>query len=134
MTLVLWSRELKFILKIHWKILPTDFMGIMGLKNSWIYSLVQERNLDIQYWLHIIYSEEDYDAYYLAYILTYWDFEGGTLGLAWIGHLINAGGVCEKNGVNLEIFKLENISQGNEPQHSQLNTILILLFHLIYEE
>lgn len=44
-------------------------------------------------------SEEDYDAFCLAYMFTYRDFEMGTLGLAWTGDLKNAGGVCEKNGV-----------------------------------
>lgn len=47
----------------------------------------------------IIFSEEDYDAFCLAYMFTYRDFEMGTLGLAWTGDLKNAGGVCEKNGV-----------------------------------
>ncbi|XP_018900359.2 LOW QUALITY PROTEIN: uncharacterized protein Kul [Bemisia tabaci] len=45
-----------------------------------------------------IFSEEDYDAFCLAYMFTYRDFEMGTLGLAWTGDLKNAGGVCEKNG------------------------------------
>lgn len=44
-------------------------------------------------------TEEDYDAFCLAYMFTYRDFEMGTLGLAWTGDLKNAGGVCEKNGV-----------------------------------
>lgn len=44
-------------------------------------------------------AEEDYDAFCLAYMFTYRDFEMGTLGLAWTGDLKNAGGVCEKNGV-----------------------------------
>ena len=48
-----------------------------------------------------LFSEEDYDAFCLAYMFTYRDFEGGTLGLAWTGDLKNAGGVCEKNGVGL---------------------------------
>ena len=43
-------------------------------------------------------TEEDYDAFCLAYMFTYRDFEMGTLGLAWTGDLKNAGGVCEKNG------------------------------------
>ncbi len=46
------------------------------------------------------YTEEDYNAFCLAYMFTYRDFEGGTLGLAWTGDLKNAGGVCEKNGVS----------------------------------
>lgn len=45
-----------------------------------------------------LFSEEDYNAFCLAYMFTYRDFEGGTLGLAWTGDLKNAGGVCEKNG------------------------------------
>lgn len=45
-----------------------------------------------------LYAEEDYDAFCLAYMFTYRDFEMGTLGLAWTGDLKNAGGVCEKNG------------------------------------
>ena len=44
-------------------------------------------------------TEEDYNSFCLAYMFTYRDFEGGTLGLAWTGDLKNAGGVCEKNGV-----------------------------------
>lgn len=51
-------------------------------------------------------TEEDYDAFCLAYMFTYRDFEMGTLGLAWTGDLKNAGGVCEKNGVR--IFFLYN--------------------------
>ena len=50
--------------------------------------------------VYLFFSEEDYDAFCLAYMFTYRDFEGGTLGLAWTGDLKNAGGVCEKNGVS----------------------------------
>lgn len=49
-------------------------------------------------------TEEDYDAFCLAYMFTYRDFEMGTLGLAWTGDLKNAGGVCEKNGVRISII------------------------------
>lgn len=52
----------------------------------------------------IIFTEEDYDAFCLAYMFTYRDFEMGTLGLAWTGDLKNAGGVCEKNGVSTNTF------------------------------
>lgn len=55
-----------------------------------------------------IFSEEDYDAFCLAYMFTYRDFEGGTLGLAWTGDLKNAGGVCEKNGHYRGSFKSLN--------------------------
>ena len=46
------------------------------------------------------FAEENYDAFCLAYMFTYRDFEGGTLGLAWTGDMKNAGGVCERNGVS----------------------------------
>ena len=46
------------------------------------------------------FTEENYDAFCLAYMFTYRDFEGGTLGLAWTGDMKNAGGVCERNGVS----------------------------------
>lgn|SRR6218665_2414375 len=48
-------------------------------------------------------SEENFDAFCLAYMFTYRDFDGGTLGLAWTGDLQNAGGVCEKHGVRLYV-------------------------------
>lgn len=51
--------------------------------------------------MFVLLSEEDYDAFCLAYMFTYRDFEMGTLGLAWTGDLKNAGGVCEKNGVRM---------------------------------
>lgn len=54
-------------------------------------------------------SEEDYDAFCLAYMFTYRDFEMGTLGLAWTGDLKNAGGVCEKNGVSCFSFQLREV-------------------------
>jgi hypothetical protein len=48
-------------------------------------------------------SEENYDSFCLAYMFTFRDFEGGTLGLAWTGDLKNAGGVCERNGVSIHL-------------------------------
>ena len=56
---------------------------------------------ELRYWMlniYIIYSEEDYDAFCLAYMFTYRDFEGGTLGLAWTGDMKNAGLVMRKTG------------------------------------
>ena len=61
-----------------------------------------------------LFAEEDYDAFCLAYMFTYRDFEMGTLGLAWTGDLKNAGGVCEKNGVSLlqsHLFKPSSMCQ-----------------------
>ncbi|RWS16819.1 hypothetical protein B4U79_10850 [Dinothrombium tinctorium] len=72
-----------------------------------------------------LFSEEDYDAFCLAYMFTYRDFEGGTLGLAWTGDLKNAGGVCEKNGhyrgslksLNTGIITLLNYGKHVPPIH-----------------
>jgi disintegrin and metalloproteinase domain-containing protein 10 len=44
------------------------------------------------------FSEGDFESFCLAYMFTFRDFEGGTLGLAWTGDLKNAGGVCERKG------------------------------------
>lgn len=64
----------------------------------------------------IIFSEEDYDAFCLAYMFTYRDFEMGTLGLAWTGDLKNAGGVCEKNGVSI-LYNYSKINRSPASQH-----------------
>ncbi|XP_026737507.1 uncharacterized protein LOC113500808 [Trichoplusia ni] len=55
-------------------------------------------SFDVGRFIICLITEEDYDAFCLAYMFTYRDFEMGTLGLAWTGDLKNAGGVCEKNG------------------------------------
>jgi|SRR6218665_1983680 len=57
-----------------------------------------EKNNGVEIFLEML-SEDNFDAFCLAYLFTYRDFDGGTLGLAWTGDLQNAGGVCEKNGV-----------------------------------
>ncbi|XP_057687379.1 disintegrin and metalloproteinase domain-containing protein 10 [Corythoichthys intestinalis] len=41
-------------------------------------------------------SEQNHDDYCLAYLFTDRDFDGGVLGLAWVGSE-NSGGICEKN-------------------------------------
>ena len=45
-----------------------------------------------------LFSEDNFDAFCLAYMFTYRDFEGGTLGLAWTGDLQNAGESARKTG------------------------------------
>ena len=62
--------------------------------------LIKNLSNEIKTTLFLSLSEENYDAFCLAYMFTYRDFEGGTLGLAWTGDLKNAGGVCERNGVS----------------------------------
>ena len=63
-----------------------------------------------------LFSEDNFDAFCLAYMFTYRDFEGGTLGLAWTGDLQNAGGVCEKNGVRKFEPIYKNFIQEDEVQ------------------
>ena len=72
-------------------------------------------NSYINFHVSIRISEENYDAFCLAYMFTYRDFEGGTLGLAWTGDLKNAGGVCEKNGVSENTY----YCKGGEPKYSR---------------
>ncbi|KAK3597916.1 hypothetical protein CHS0354_042255 [Potamilus streckersoni] len=53
-------------------------------------------NLDVSNFLNL-HSLENHDDFCLAYLFTYRDFTGGTLGLAWVGAPSQAsGGVCEK--------------------------------------
>ena len=45
-------------------------------------------------------TNEVWDDFCLAYIFCTRDFDGGTLGLAWTGDLVDDGGVCEDSGVS----------------------------------
>ncbi|CAH1789926.1 unnamed protein product [Owenia fusiformis] len=54
------------------------------------------RNIDVSNFLNLN-SLKNHNEFCLAYIFTYRDFTGGTLGLAWVGSSTSArGGVCEK--------------------------------------
>jgi len=68
-------------------------------------------------------SEDNYDAFCLAYMFTYRDFDGGTLGLAWTGDVNNAGGVCERNGVRIRDRVWIVLSADNH-----FNCVKIILF------
>ena len=80
----------------------TCFLRKIFTMNLFFLNLIPEYVSEIRKLLNkfFSFSEEDYDAFCLAYMFTYRDFEMGTLGLAWTGDLKNAGGVCEKNGVS----------------------------------
>jgi disintegrin and metalloproteinase domain-containing protein 10 len=54
-----------------------------------------ERNLDSSPFLDIQ-SQEDHSDYCLAYSFTSRDWNGGTLGVAWVAELGKSGGICEK--------------------------------------
>lgn len=61
-------------------------------------------NYDVATYLQTFSQDEDFDEYCLAYIYTYRDFDGGTLGLAWTGDTATAGGVCERMGVHISFL------------------------------
>ena len=89
-------------------------------------------NSYINFHVSIRISEENYDAFCLAYMFTYRDFEGGTLGLAWTGDLKNAGGVCEKNGVSENTYTTVGEESQSTPDKNRtafLEAIRTPLFH-----
>lgn len=91
----------------------TDFNGIRGLKfvvqrlkvnDSTACDTPYKRehnpfcspNIDVSNFLNLN-SQFNHDDFCLAYIFTYRDFSGGTLGLAWVASTSGAsGGICEK--------------------------------------
>lgn len=91
----------------------TDFNGIRGLKfvvqrlkvnDSTACDTPFKRdhnpfcspNIDVSNFLNLN-SQFNHDDFCLAYIFTYRDFSGGTLGLAWVASTSGAsGGICEK--------------------------------------
>lgn len=53
-------------------------------------------NIDVSNFLNL-HSLGNHEAFCLAYVFTYRDFTGGTLGLAWVASASGAsGGICEK--------------------------------------
>lgn len=91
----------------------TDFYGVRGLKfivqrlkvnDSTACDTSYKRehnpfcspNIDVSNFLNLN-SQFNHDDFCLAYIFTYRDFSGGTLGLAWVASTSGAsGGICEK--------------------------------------
>lgn len=51
-------------------------------------------NFAVDYFLDL-HSDDNYNDYCLSYLFTYRDFSDGVLGLAWLGDVGSAGGVCE---------------------------------------
>ncbi|CAH8847986.1 unnamed protein product [Trichobilharzia szidati] len=95
----------------------TDRLGFSG-------SYVDENpfcapNIDITNYLNL-HSYNKHDDFCLAYIFTYRDFSGGTLGLAWVAELSGSGGVCEKH---------RQMREGNQNVHKSLNTGVVTLLN-----
>ena len=77
-------------------------------------------NIDVSNFLNL-HSQTDHSEFCLAYVLTYRDFTGGTLGLAWVASASGAsGGICEK-------FKTytENVNGIHHTAKRSLNTGII---------
>ena len=60
-------------------------MGYQGEQN-----LFCQENIDVSNFLNL-HSQGNHEDFCLAYVFTYRDFTGGTLGLAWVA---SASGVC----------------------------------------
>ena len=77
-------------------------------------------NIDVSNFLNL-HSKKDHSDFCLAYVLTYRDFTGGTLGLAWVASASGAsGGICEKYKTYTE-----NVNGIHHTAQRSLNTGII---------
>jgi len=77
-------------------------------------------NIDVSNFLNL-HSKSDHEEFCLAYVFTYRDFTGGTLGLAWVASATGAsGGICE----TYKSYK-ENINNKQNTTKRSLNTGII---------
>lgn len=109
---------------INFRILRTTIMTDESLKcNTYLRTSALSfcnPNIDVSNFLNLN-SLENHDEFCLAFVFTYRDFSGGTLGLAWVGSPSGAaGGVCERYKTIRE--------QGRTVQKS-LNTGIVTLIN-----
>ena len=76
-------------------------------------------NIDVTNFLNLN-SYVKHDDFCLAYIFTYRDFNGGTLGLAWVAEPGGSGGVCEKHRM---------MQEGSQNVKKSLNTGIVTLLN-----
>ncbi|KAL5110301.1 hypothetical protein TcWFU_004769 [Taenia crassiceps] len=76
-------------------------------------------NVDVTNFLNLN-SYINHDDFCLAYVFTYRDFTGGTLGLAWVAELGGSGGVCEKHRL---------MREGSHTVKKSLNTGVVTLLN-----
>ncbi|VEL14624.1 unnamed protein product [Protopolystoma xenopodis] len=76
-------------------------------------------NIDVTNFLNLN-SHLSHDDFCLAYVFTYRDFTGGTLGLAWVAEPGGSGGVCEKHRL---------MREGSQNVYKSLNTGIVTLLN-----
>lgn len=76
-------------------------------------------NVDVTNFLNLN-SYVNHDDFCLAYVFTYRDFSGGTLGLAWVAEPGGSGGVCEKHRL---------MREGSQTVRKSLNTGVVTLLN-----
>lgn len=76
-------------------------------------------NIDIINYLNL-HSYNKHDDFCLAYLFTFRDFTGGTLGLAWVAEPTGLGGICEKQ---------RQIREGSQTVYKSLNTGVVTLLN-----
>ncbi|KAA3681783.1 disintegrin and metalloproteinase domain-containing protein 10 [Paragonimus westermani] len=76
-------------------------------------------NIDVTNYLNL-HSYTPHNDFCLAYVFTYRDFSGGTLGLAWVAEPSGSGGVCEKHRL---------MREGNNNVYKSLNTGVVTLLN-----
>ncbi|KAF5399077.1 Disintegrin and metalloproteinase [Paragonimus heterotremus] len=77
------------------------------------------KNIDVTNYLNL-HSYTPHNDFCLAYVFTYRDFSGGTLGLAWVAEPSGSGGVCEKHRL---------MREGNNNVYKSLNTGVVTLLN-----
>lgn len=76
-------------------------------------------NIDVTNYLNL-HSYTPHNDFCLAYVFTYRDFAGGTLGLAWVAEPSGSGGVCEKHRL---------MREGSNNVYKSLNTGVVTLLN-----
>ncbi|UYV71774.1 ADAM10 [Cordylochernes scorpioides] len=85
-------RGIKFVVQ---RIKINDSRSCEGTANRWTNPFCSP-NIDVSNFLNLN-SQTNHNDFCLAYVFTYRDFSGGTLGLAWVASATGAsGGICEK--------------------------------------
>ncbi|VUZ49386.1 unnamed protein product [Hymenolepis diminuta] len=110
----LWSFSSQSLLASSLPPLPKLSQGSYRHENPFC-----SENVDVTNFLNLN-SYANHDDFCLAYVFTYRDFAGGTLGLAWVAELGGSGGVCEKHRL---------MREGSHTVKKSLNTGVVTLLN-----